>query len=428
MNKKDFTRNFWMLNGKFARQGYDWWWHNFTGINEKTGEEKTFFIEYFTCNPALKNQLGNDAPICGQLPSNKENGIKPSYLMVKCGWWGNDAVQLHRFIPWKDVSITNLKKGKAFPSSNQLRQKLPLEGVREGKAFPSLQTSSQSSATPSAGLNRQPATPGYFLQALDCTASDTYLTGSANITDSANHPEWMCNDGSMEWDISINKDVAFNVGYGASKIFRDLKAYEMYWHAEGMKSLYSGTVTANGQKYIIKPETSFGYADKNWGSNFTTPWVWLSSNDLVSKITGKKLENSVFDIGGGRPKVFGIGLDRKLLSDYWYEGKSYEFNFSKFWTGCKTQFDCKETEDKIIWYVRQETHTAVMETNAECKKSEMLLVNYESPDGKKRHNRLWNGGTGTANVKLYKKVKGKLELIDEVEAKHLGCEYGEYDK
>jgi len=367
-----------MLDGKFARQGYDWWWHNFTGINEKTGEEKTFFIEYFTCNPALKNQLGNDEPICGQLASNKENGIKPSYLMVKCGWWGTDAAQLHRFIPWKDVSIENTKSG-------------------------------------------------YVLLATDSSASDFRLTGKVNITDSANHPEWMCNDGSMEWDVTINKNVAFNVGYGASKIFRDLKAYEMYWHAEGMKSLYSGTVTANGQKYIIKSESSFGYADKNWGSNFTTPWVWLSSHDLVSKISGKRLENSVFDIGGGRPKVFGIGLDRKLLSDYWYEGKSYEFNFSKFWTGCKTQFDCKETEDKIIWYVRQETHSAVMETNAECKKSEMLLVNYESPDGLKRHNKLWNGGTGTANVKLYKKSKGKLELIDEVEAKHLGCEYGEYD-
>lgn len=406
MNKKDFSRNYWMLNGKFARQGYDWWWHNFTGINEATGEELTFFVEYFTCNPALKNQLGNNEPICGQLPSNKENNIKPSYLMIKCGWWGQDAVQLHRFIPWSQVEINNKKEGKAFPWA---------------------QPGNQSSPTPSNGEN--PVTPpGYNLTALDCSASDFHIKGSVNITDSAAHPEWMCNDGAMEWDVTINKEIAFNVGYGASKFFQDLKAFEMYWHAEGMKSLYSGTVTANGQKYIIKPESSFGYSDKNWGSNFTTPWVWLSSNDLVSKITGKKLENSVFDIGGGHPKVFGIALDRKLLSDFWYEGKSYEFNFSKFWTGCKTQFDCKETQDKIIWFVRQETKTAVMETNAECNKSDMLLVNYESPDGKKRHNRLWNGGTGTANVKLYKKVKGKLELIDEVQAKHLGCEYGEYDK
>ena len=232
----------------------------------------------------------------------------------------------------------------------------------------------------------------------------------------------------MSWDLSVNKEIAFNVGYGASKLFRDLKAYEMYWHAEGMKSKYSGTITANGKKYLVKPESSFGYADKNWGSNFTSPWVWLSSNDLVSKISGKRLENSVFDIGGGRPKVFNIALERKLLSDFYYEGKSYEFNFSKFWTGCKTEFNCSETEDKIIWYVRQETNKAVMETHAECLKKEMLLVNYEAPDGQKRHNCLWNGGRGSANIKLYKKSRKGLLLIDDVIANHLGCEYGEYDK
>ncbi len=46
----------------------------------------------------------------------------------------------------------------------------------------------------------------------------------------------------------------------------------------------------------------------------------------------------------------------------------------------------------------------------------------------KRHNRLWNGGNGYGTVKLYKNKDGKLVLIDEIEATHIGCEYGEYDK
>lgn len=365
-----------MLDGRFARKGYDWWWHNFTAVNEKTGEERAFFIEYFTCNPAL----GGDQPVCGQLPANREQGKKPSYLMVKCGWWGENATQLHRFIALKDVEIGHDAKG-------------------------------------------------YFVKAGDCSACETQLTGNVNISDAdaAAHPEWMCNSGSMSWDINVDKKVAFNVGYGAGSLFRKLKAFEMYWHAEGMKSLYSGTITANGEKYVITNERSFGYADKNWGADFTSPWVWLSSCDLVSKKTGKRLEDSVFDIGGGRPKAFGIALNRKLLSDFWYEGKSYEFNFSKFWTFCRTKFDCKETEDKIIWYVRQETTKAIMETSVECDKAKMLLVNYESPDGEKRHNRLWNGGTGSGTVKLWKKhCLGKPELLDEIEAKHIGCEWGEY--
>ena len=121
--------------------------------------------------------------------------------------------------------------------------------------------------------------------------------------EAAAHPEWMCGAGSMAWDLAIDKQIAFNVGYGASKPLRDAEAFAMYWHAEGMKSAYSGSVTFNGRKYTVTPEKSFGYADKNWGRDFTTPWVWLSSNCLFSRKTGKQLHNSVFDIGGGRPKI-----------------------------------------------------------------------------------------------------------------------------
>ncbi|MCR5188855.1 MAG: hypothetical protein K6C97_07955, partial [Treponema sp.] len=83
MNKHDLSRNFWMLEGSFAKQGYDWWWHSLTAINEKTGQEKAFFIEYFTCNPALANKKdGGQTPTLGQAPESKEKGLKPSYLMV----------------------------------------------------------------------------------------------------------------------------------------------------------------------------------------------------------------------------------------------------------------------------------------------------------------------------------------------------------
>ena len=81
-----------------------------------------------------------------------------------------------------------------------------------------------------------------------------------------------------------------------------------------MKTAYEGKVILNGETYIVKPEDSYGYADKNWGKDFTSPWVWLSSNNLTSKLTGAKLENSVFDIGGGRPKVGKFALEGKLLS------------------------------------------------------------------------------------------------------------------
>lgn len=373
-DRNDIRRDACMLRGKFKKQGYDWWWHSFTAVNHKTGEEKPFFVEYFLCNP----DLAADEPVLGQLPENKEKGIKPSYLMVKAGCWGKDARQIHRFFAWKDVS---------------LRMEAP-----------------------------------YYVEADDCFASDNRIMGSVCVTEeeAKTHPEYMCDAGSMSWTLTVNKEIPFNVGYGAGKLLRDVKAFEMYWHAEGMKSTYSGVIMLDGEQYDVISDRSYGYADKNWGADFTSPWVWLSSNNIVSRITGKQLKNSVFDIGGGRPKVFMVALDRILLGAFYYEGRPYEFNFSKVATRTKTQFECYETEKEIIWHVKQSNRWHEMWVNIHCDKSDMLLVNYESPDGEKRHNRLWNGGNGHGRIKLYRKTRQGRVLIDDMDVKNVGCEYGEY--
>ncbi len=375
-NNHDITRDAFMLTGPLAGKGYDWWWHSFTAQDEKTGEDKPFFIEFFICNPALTE----DKPVFGQLPENKEKGKCPSYLMVKAGCWGEGKMQLHRFFSLKDVRIH--------------------------------------------------AIAPYEVEAEDCYATENALRGSIHITkeETDAHPEWMCDFGDMEWNLEIDKQIAFNVGYGASKPLRGAEAFAMYWHAEGMKSAFTGTITCNGRKYIVAPEKSYGYADKNWGRDFTSPWVWLSSNCLVSKISGKKLENSVFDIGGGRPKIYFVPLDRRLLGVFYYEGKEYDFNFSHVWLNVKTEFSFEEKEDTVVWHVRQENKNAVMETEISCEKKDMILVNYESPDGQKRHNKLWNGGNGYGTIKLYDKKGSEIVLVDEIEATHIGCEYGEYDQ
>ena len=373
-NHHDITRDACMLHGPLRSHGYDWWWHSFTAQDAETGTDQPFFIEFFICNPAL----GGDTPMLGQLPENRAAGKRPSYLMVKAGGWGKGACQLHRFFAFKDV---------------RMHEDAP-----------------------------------YQIEVADCLASETHLKGSISISpeEAAAHPEWMCGAGEMFWDLTVEKQIAFNVGYGASKPLRDAEAFAMYWHAEGMKSAYSGTVTWNGRRYTVTPEKSFGYADKNWGRDFTSPWVWLSSNCLVSKKTGQLLQNSVFDIGGGRPKIYFVPLDRRLLGVFYYEGREYDFNFSKLHLMVKTSFSFEEREDLAVWHVRQENIHAVMETEVFCRKAEMLLVNYEAPDGSKKHNRLWNGGTGWGTVRLYDKRDGGLELVDEVEATHIGCEYGEY--
>lgn len=373
-SQHDIHRNACMLRGPLAHHGYDWWWHSFTAQDAETGEERAFFVEFFLCNPAL----GGEEPVFGQLPANQAAGRKPSYLMVKAGAWGPGHCQLHRFYGWNAVELH--------------------------------------------------ADAPYSVRAGDCLASETQLRGRIAIRpeEAAEHPEWMCDSGCLEWDLQIDKQIPFNVGYGASKPLRDAEAFAMYWHAEGMKSAYSGTVVFNGRRYTVTPERSYGYADKNWGRDFTSPWVWLSSNCLTSRITGKQLQNSVFDIGGGRPKIYFVPLDRRLLGVFYYEGREYDFNFSHLWLNVKTEFSFEDREDLAVWHVRQENLHAIMETEVFCRKADMLLVNYEAPDGTKKHNRLWNGGTGWGTVRLYDKTRDGLVLVDDMEATHIGCEYGEY--
>ncbi|MCQ2613030.1 MAG: hypothetical protein MJ183_05450 [Treponemataceae bacterium] len=367
--KRFLNKNKYMLTGSFKRNGYDWWWHSFTGFNKKTGESRQFFIEYFFINPGRSP----DKCVFGQL-----KGEHPSYFMMKAGAWGQGGCQLHNFYPTKQVKI-NRKKDFSF-------------------------------------------------QAGKCFYSENHISGHVAVSaqTAKTHPEFMSDAGEMSWNLTVDKVTPFNVGYGTSWLFRALKAFEMYWHAQGVKTLYSGTVTLNGVEYAVIPDTCFGYADKNWGKDYTSPWIWLSSCNLTSNITRGKLHNTCFDIGGGKPRVFGIPLDRRVLVYLNYEGKKIEFNFSHFWVKSKVMFRFAEGDDLLHWTVSSENKEYLLDIDAYCRRSDTIFVNYESPKGRKDFDRLWNGGNAYGNMKLFRKKGKMLEIIEDAQFMNCGCEYGEF--
>ncbi|WP_414732918.1 tocopherol cyclase family protein [Acetobacterium carbinolicum] len=373
MNKSDLSRNLYMLKGPLAQNGYDWWWHNFTGYHQISGEPRTFFIEYFVCNPVL----GGDAAVLGQLPQNKRNGVKPSYAMIKVGTWGGNACQINTFYPISQF----------FSAPEQLNIKVG-----------------------------------------PCTLTEHHMNGSCRITpqQAQEHPEYMTDAGEMSWNINIDKKIAYHVGYGASALLRKINAFEMFWHAEGIKTEYSGEVMFNGEPYEIIPNTSYGYADKNWGADFTSPWLWISSCHMRSLLSGKILSNSAVEFGGGRPKIYGYSLNRKILGGLYYEGQLYDYNFTKFWNRSKVDFSFNEGTLINTWNITASNKESIMELHLECPVEEMLFINYEAPSGKKLHNRLWNGGTGYGTIKLYQKHGQDQVMIDHIEIRNTGCEYGEY--
>jgi len=350
-------------------RGYEWWWHSFIGIEENTGEKQPFFIEYFVINPGL----GGKKPILGQLQKEK-----PSYAMMKVGAWEqNNSKQIHNFYGIEDF----------WASSEKM-------DVRIGENI----------------------------------ATDTFLKGHVFLSqeDSQNNREYMSDFGEMKWDLQVNKILSYSVGYGASEPFQFGNIFQMFWHVQGMKTEYSGEVFYNGKKYIVYPETSSGYQDKNWGMDYTNPWIWLSCNQFVRKGTHESLLETSLDVGGGRPVALGIPYEKKVLVAFYLEGKLYEFNFSQLWISQKQDFHVKETETKVIWDIEVENPHHKLIIHFENDKDKMLKINYENPLGKKKHQNLWNGHHGEGTLFLFEKVNQKWVLQEELEGSFAGVEYGEH--
>jgi hypothetical protein len=364
-----------MLKGPLLKRGYDWWWHSLVAINRQTGERQPFFIEYFVINPAL----GGEEPILGQLAENKAVGKRPSYAMLKAGAWvPGRAAQIHNFYGINQFSAV----------SDPLK-------VQIG--------------------------PHYV--------TETHLEGSVKLTDAEvqEHPEYMSEAGEMSWNLDAEKVLPYNVGFGASPLFRNLNAFEMFWHAQGMLTRYSGTIIYNGDIFDVTPETSAGYQDKNWGQDYTNLWIWLNCNNFTSRNTGEKLALTSLDVGGAEPVVWGKALPRRLLIAFYHEGQLYEFNFSKFWHGPKQVTNCRVEDDQVIWDIEAWNRKGKIKIDFSCPRSHMHLFNYENPDGEVRHRNLWNGGWASGTVELYRKVKGNYELVDVFKGDLGGCEFGEAD-
>ena len=76
----------------------------------------------------------------------------------------------------------------------------------------------------------------------DGICTETHMAGHVRVIpeEAAAYPEWMSDVRELEGDLDIRKLATYHVGYGASKFFRTLNVFEMFWHAEGMKTAFSG--------------------------------------------------------------------------------------------------------------------------------------------------------------------------------------------
>ncbi len=378
MNKFDLVRNASMLRGSLAKKGYVRWWHSFRGVQPDTGETRTFFIEYFIINPAL----GQDEPILGQHPYYKKRGMKPSYAMVKAGVFpdasGNCGKQLHAFYPISSLRV----------ATNPLHVELE-----------------------------------------DCMFSETQTSGFVEVSSQeAKHKFLMSDCGSMEWNLEIHKALACHTGFLSGRFFSALNMLESFWHGEGIRTLFRGTVVLDGVVYEVSPETCYGYADKHWGKKFNAPWIQLASCNLISERTGKELRHSALAVDCCNPKIGKFSLFRKPMIQLTYTGEDFEFNFGKPHTFSRCKWKVKETNKRFIWRIVSQNKTAIIKIYGCCMKEEMMHLNYEAPDGTKSPTPLWAGGCGTGTVEIYRCVPGGKQLIDKLQMGNSLWEYRKFTK
>ena len=373
MNLSDLKRNSYMLRGSLAKKGYMRWWHSFSGVHGETGETRTFFVEFFVINPGL----GGDQPILGRHPYYRKRGMKPSYVMVKAGVFpgtdGQPGKQLHVFYPVSALKTTGS----------------PL-----------------------------------VMQVEDCFYREDRITGFIDVTpEESRHRSLMSDAGTMEWDLEVHKAVSCHTGLWASPLLQFLNVLDSYWHGEGIRCFFRGSVTLDGEAYQVSSDTSYGYADKHWGRSFNKPWVQLACGRLISEHTGRELRHSVLAINGCSPRFLCFPLRHRLMIQLTYTGEDYEFGLRSQFLFSRCKWETKENSRRFIWHIMARNRSHLIKISGSCTKEQMMKLHYESPDNARYRNPLWAGGTGIGTIEIYRLADGSKELLDTLHMDGALCEY-----
>lgn len=379
--------NRYMLKGSLRKNGFDRWRLITSGFSTVTGEERTFLIEFYIVNPSLsskecilgfKSRLAKTeadlqyalAGTASAKTASEEILLQPSFCMVKGCCLGNGGKQINSYFPSSKMKIGRHEFLLKVGDSEQN----------------------------------------------ECVLTENMTKGSVSATYSElnEKPELLCNAGLMDWNLRFDMVTGF---------LPDFMHKGLNWAPLGGYTMFSGTIHLDGEEYQVVPKSSFGYIDKNWGKDFTSPFFHLSSSNLTSSITGKLLDKSCFVVQGVYDERLGVFAS---INDK-------EFAFAAD-SGRKSvvTYECIEMprDDegvKLHWTVSVHDHNTVMDIDIFCNTDEMFVRDYESPVGGRKVLKVLGGGTGTGEIRLYRRIKKNLELIEHCAVSKAICEYGNFE-
>lgn len=362
-NRHDISRNAYSLQGTQAGNGFQRWWHSFTATNVHTGKRKSFFVEFYICNP----QDGRPKAVFARQKSDR-----PSFLMVKAGCWGEDGGQLHKF--W--------------------------------------------------GCSRMEVECGYpfSISAGECFLTENATHGSIHISEeeAKDNKDLMSDSGEIAWSLIINKKRSCRLS-GRSLAMMKM-AGGTVWHAEGMSCELRGEVVWNGDRYNVTPGSSNGYCDMIIGCRWADPHIRINGG-MLSNSEGKILNDSALCVFGGAPgKSASSNTGAKAMVALAYGGKEYLFDPYDPFGICRCRLECRERRFKVEWKIVMKTPLYTLRLELACQKRNMLKMRYPSlPSGSRC--RLVSGNAAAGSVVLECFGKRKLEMT----LRNAYCELGVFD-
>lgn len=383
ISKKSSKINRYQLTGAQRKSGLNVWRFVFNGIEKITGQERKFFIELSMLNPALCPEeavLGFKARVnissedlqnvlAGSVSAQNiqsESYVVPSYVVLRAGALGSGSKLVCAYSASEKISVS--------------RKKFCIQG--ENFSFDEEKLSG--------GIN--------------CSPEDIH-----------EHPEYLCDSGSVSWDLRYEIRSDYEKGYSGKNCF---------WAPTGARTVFSGNFIIDGKSYDISPKKSAGYIDRFFGKNVAFPWVHLSSNVLTSTISGKTLSDSTFALQGA--------FSNQIAAVVQLEGKSVSFEAKKNRSGGSiwnfSEMPESNGEETLHWSVSLNSKSYVVDVDIFCPAAQMYVKSVETPDGNRTVLKTLCGGTGAGEIRLYKRFGKNLELIEHAKVASALCEYGQLEK
>ncbi len=382
VSKKSIAANRYRLGGSLKKSGLNFWRFVFSGTDKDSGTERMFFVELFALNPYLSPA----DPVLGF--KTRPNISEEDLQNVLAGTAA--ARQL------EDETM-------AVPSYVALRAGVLGEGAKHVCAY---------RAVRELKISRR----SFYVDAGDCSFTEDRIYGGVRCTpgDLREHPEYLCSPGSFSWDLR------YEILHGFSDGYRD-KTYT--WLATGARTVFSGSVTADGREYAVVPKASHGYIDRNWGKTLPETWFHISASNLTSIISGRTLQNSCFTVQGlygGKPSILLSVGDNSVSFCADSDRRAYE----SIWD-C-SQAPESDAGERLHWSVSANDRHSVVDIDVFCLTQNMFVRSVELPEGGRKTLKILCG-TGTGELRLYRRVRKNLELIEHTHIAGALCEFGRPD-